>query len=368
MSRDTMWCGDEDPHDAHTWTDKHEYDFDCDGVTDELAAKLADVDWILSAERDQMHTTLRETLDAIIAATRDQHVLMTSHFPHSPSQAEDMTLGWLMTEFDEGVDGENGLRLTRDNLATLAGFAILRLAAPSERSKWLPDDYDLAVATRVFHERAQAGAESTPREHCAAILDAIRLAKETTAPTQLSVTGEEQLSEIRKRAAEELRDETGKWIPEKPVAKSSSRSFPARVEGCDAIHPPVYLADDGETFICRCVVCARCGHHTGNSNQGHYWSLCTITGRDEEFHFCCPNACELHPASDPTITTTDITKSSTPTPNIPKFINFTMCSCGQNQRIADDPFSDNLFAPHINPRTGESCTGLPIRKTQEPDA
>jgi hypothetical protein len=65
---------------------------------------------------------------------------------------------------------------------------------------------------------------------------------------------------------------------------------------------------------CRCIVCPRCGHHTGNAHQGHYWALCKVLlGRareslppgetlslDElhkralrEFHFCCPGNCEL---------------------------------------------------------------------------
>lgn len=44
---------------------------------------------------------------------------------------------------------------------------------------------------------------------------------------------------------------------------------------------------------CRCLVCSRCGHHTGNSHQGHYWSYCKVTKKVERFHFCCPDDCEL---------------------------------------------------------------------------
>jgi hypothetical protein len=47
---------------------------------------------------------------------------------------------------------------------------------------------------------------------------------------------------------------------------------------------------------CRCVVCARCHHHTGNSHQGHYWGLCKVTHAVREFHFCCPDpeyGCQL---------------------------------------------------------------------------
>lgn len=61
-----------------------------------------------------------------------------------------------------------------------------------------------------------------------------------------------------------------------------------RAEGCDAENPSVYI--DGS---CRCLVCGRCGHHTGNGTQGHYWSFCKVTGKREEFHFCCPDDCEL---------------------------------------------------------------------------
>lgn len=71
----------------------------------------------------------------------------------------------------------------------------------------------------------------------------------------------------------------------------------AGVPGCDAPHPrPVYLLslDGGKpVYVCRCMVCARCGHHTGNSHQGHYWALCAATGKRRRFHFCCPGDCEL---------------------------------------------------------------------------
>jgi hypothetical protein len=44
---------------------------------------------------------------------------------------------------------------------------------------------------------------------------------------------------------------------------------------------------------CTCIVCARCGNHTGNSNQGHYWAHCKVTKTKREFHLCCPGDCEL---------------------------------------------------------------------------
>lgn len=57
---------------------------------------------------------------------------------------------------------------------------------------------------------------------------------------------------------------------------------------CDAPDGGSYMMFDG-VIRCRCVVCARCGHHTGNSHQGHYWRLCKVTGTLREFHMCCPD-------------------------------------------------------------------------------
>jgi hypothetical protein len=63
--------------------------------------------------------------------------------------------------------------------------------------------------------------------------------------------------------------------------------------GCDAeVQSGWYMQSDG-SFACRCTICARCGKHTGNSNQGHYWAHCRKTGKTEKFHFCCPGDCEL---------------------------------------------------------------------------
>jgi hypothetical protein len=40
--------------------------------------------------------------------------------------------------------------------------------------------------------------------------------------------------------------------------------------GCDAhLFGGAASVVDGH---CRCVVCPRCGHHTGNAHQGHYWA------------------------------------------------------------------------------------------------
>lgn len=45
------------------------------------------------------------------------------------------------------------------------------------------------------------------------------------------------------------------------------------------------------------MVCGRCGHHTGNNTQGHYWGRCNVTGTLRGFHFCCPDDCELEAAA-----------------------------------------------------------------------
>lgn len=65
---------------------------------------------------------------------------------------------------------------------------------------------------------------------------------------------------------------------------------------CDAPHPSIYVDADGN-YHCRCVICARCGKHTGNAHQGHYWSKCKRTGRSEGFHFCCPDLPCEYPAA-----------------------------------------------------------------------
>ncbi len=71
----------------------------------------------------------------------------------------------------------------------------------------------------------------------------------------------------------------------------------ATVPACDAPGAPsVYVREvvDGvPVYECRCMVCSRCKHHTGNSTQGHYWARCAVTKTMREFHFCCPDACEL---------------------------------------------------------------------------
>jgi hypothetical protein len=48
------------------------------------------------------------------------------------------------------------------------------------------------------------------------------------------------------------------------------------------------------------MVCSRCNQRTGDNTQGHFWSLCKVTGEVQEHHFCCPGDCEL---ATPTETT-----------------------------------------------------------------
>ena len=66
---------------------------------------------------------------------------------------------------------------------------------------------------------------------------------------------------------------------------------------CDSPAASRMQMPDG-TVVCRCVVCPRCGHHTGNSHQGHHWGMCKVTGTVRVPHFCCGNefGCELEPA------------------------------------------------------------------------
>jgi hypothetical protein len=70
--------------------------------------------------------------------------------------------------------------------------------------------------------------------------------------------------------------------------------WPADPGECDAESPSAYRMPDG-SIRCRCIVCSRCGHHTGNSNQGHYWASCNVDPERREFHLCCPEpfGCEL---------------------------------------------------------------------------
>lgn len=79
------------------------------------------------------------------------------------------------------------------------------------------------------------------------------------------------------------------------------------VEGCDAGGAAsIYYRSDLGKYVCRCLVCARCDKHTGNSNYGHYTKACknvvgqglTVKGyieaiKDIPHHFCCPDDCEL---------------------------------------------------------------------------
>ena len=70
-----------------------------------------------------------------------------------------------------------------------------------------------------------------------------------------------------------------------------------RAKGCDYPKPSVYSTRDGG-YTCRCLICGRCGKHTGNSTQGHFWKFCDVTKTVRDFHLCCPNDCELENGKD----------------------------------------------------------------------
>jgi len=70
----------------------------------------------------------------------------------------------------------------------------------------------------------------------------------------------------------------------------------AEVSGCDFPGGSATVSMvDGR---CRCTICPRCNHHTGNAHQGHYFAWCRITQSDRVFHFCCPGDCELEEKTD----------------------------------------------------------------------
>ena len=81
-----------------------------------------------------------------------------------------------------------------------------------------------------------------------------------------------------------------------------------RANGCDAENPSMYYNGQGK-YVCRCIVCARCDHHTGNSTQGHFWKFCRVQAKfhenhkrsilfcdkcEPEYHLCCPGNCEIY--------------------------------------------------------------------------
>lgn len=73
------------------------------------------------------------------------------------------------------------------------------------------------------------------------------------------------------------------------MSENTEPILPGAPLPCD--HPTATF--DIRTGKCRCIICARCGKHTGNSHQGHYWAYCKATGEMRDFHFCCPGDCEL---------------------------------------------------------------------------
>jgi hypothetical protein len=109
---------------------------------------------------------------------------------------------------------------------------------------------------------------------------------------------------MKKDTQQDLDQETEVYCSMTDTIHSSS-------EVCDGWHMEWWKAPDwveldagdlGKTKYCRrcnyleacnCFWCGRCNQVTRNSNQGHYWACCIVTGQLEDFHFCCPNDCEL---------------------------------------------------------------------------
>ena len=84
----------------------------------------------------------------------------------------------------------------------------------------------------------------------------------------------------------------GRWVIQGLIGEASDPAVP-----CDAAEYGGFPSIDS-TGQCTCVVCARCGHHTGNGHQGHYWGFCQVTRTVRESHFCCPgpDGCSLEAA------------------------------------------------------------------------
>ena len=67
---------------------------------------------------------------------------------------------------------------------------------------------------------------------------------------------------------------------------------------CNEVHDPITDRSLG-------MVCGRCGKHTGNNTQGHYWGFCKVLAAQgipfpksvRGLHFCCPDGCELETKS-----------------------------------------------------------------------
>jgi hypothetical protein len=93
-----------------------------------------------------------------------------------------------------------------------------------------------------------------------------------------------------KREARQRMAETGEKYTTALRKIREARPGEDAIPGCDYPDPGRVSMVDGH---CQCTVCPRCGHHTGNAHQGHYWSLCQVTGTERRPHFCCPDNCEI---------------------------------------------------------------------------
>ncbi len=63
-------------------------------------------------------------------------------------------------------------------------------------------------------------------------------------------------------------------------------------------HATYVVSTNPTLLVCRCVICVRCGRHTGNTTQGHFWGWCRAASALRAHHFCCPDDCELEADRD----------------------------------------------------------------------
>lgn len=153
----------------------------------------------------------------------------------------------------------------------------------------------------------------------------------------------------------------------------------ALIEGDAVIGEPIGLAPEpgsvcdaeNASYVdghCRCIVCPRCHHHTGNSHQGHYWKFCKVTGGMREFHFCCPlePGCELEDAAPAAAQPEDI-----PIPSPCRWcgttegdlVTFASTDDGSESRFCKDVDACYTRKPSPGGRTCPDCgaVGLPVR-------
>lgn len=107
--------------------------------------------------------------------------------------------------------------------------------------------------------------------------DFFRLAFQADA--EAKAWGEAQAREAQAREAAEEADAPPFGAPPPECDAGKFGEFPSVLDG-----------------RCRCMVCGRCGHHSTNNHQGHYWTWCSVTKSMRKPHFCCKDpafGCEL---------------------------------------------------------------------------